>query len=106
MGKQKKKSTKEETLPNFTGHPYSDTIQDFAECDRILESDLNSLECYDKFHLERGLNSLNDMELNDHLYGIYYAKWVDSTMVLRRWIIFFVKQYPRQIAKRVGNYLE
>ena len=74
MGKQKKKSTKEETLPNFTGHPYSDTIQDFAEHDRILESNLNSLECYDKFHLECGLNSFNDMELNDHLYRIYYAK--------------------------------
>ena len=68
MVKHKKKSSKEEAIPNFTGHPYSAVIQDFAERDRLSESDLNSLVCHEKFHLECSLNSFNDAKLNDHLY--------------------------------------
>ena len=82
MAKHKKKSSKEEVIPNFTGHPYSAVIQDFAECDRLTEHEMNSLECHEKFHLECSLNSFNDAELNDHLYWIYYAKCTDSTLVL------------------------
>ena len=82
MSKHKKKSLKEETIPNFTGHPYSNVIQDFAERDRLTESELSTLECHEKYCLECSLNSFNDAELNDHLYQIYYAKRTDSTLVL------------------------
>ena len=82
MSKYKKKSLKEETIPNFIGHPYSDVIRDFAEHDRLTESELSRLECHEKYHLEHSLNSFNDAKLNDHLYWIYYAKCTDSTLVL------------------------
>ena len=82
MSKHKKKSLKEETIPNFTSHPYSDVIRDFVERDRLTESELSRLECHEKYHLECSLNSFNDAELNDHLYQIYYAKRTDSTLVL------------------------
>ena len=82
MSKHKKKSLKEDTIPNFTGHPYSNVIQDFAECDRLTESKLSRLECHERYCLECSLNSFNDAELNDHLYLIYYAKRTDSTLVL------------------------
>ena len=82
MSKHKKKSLKEETIPNFTGHSYSDVIRDFAEHDRLTESELSRLECHERYYLERSLNSFNDAELNDHLYQIYYAKRTNSTLVL------------------------
>ena len=82
MSKHKKKSLKEDTIPNFTGHPYSNVIQDFAEHDRITDSELSRLECHERYCLECSLNSFNDAKLNDHLYRIYYAKHMDSTLVL------------------------
>ena len=82
ISKHKKKSLKEETIPNFTGHLYLDVIGDFTEHNRLTESELSRLECYEKYHLEHSLNSFNDAELNDHLYQIYYAKRTDSTLVL------------------------
>ena len=106
MSKHKKKSLKEETIPNFTGHPYLDVIRDFAERDRLTESKLSRLECHEKYHLECSLNSFNDAELNDHLYRIYYAKRTDSTLVLRRWIVYYVNLYPKQITQRVSKYLD
>ena len=82
MSKHKKKSLKEETIPNFTGHSSSDVIRDFAEHDRLTESELSRLECHERYYLECSLNSFNDAELNDHLYQIYYTKRTNSTLVL------------------------
>ena len=45
MLKCKKRAAKEETVPNFTGYLYSETIEDFAERDRISESELKDLAC-------------------------------------------------------------
>ena len=104
MSKSKKKAAKEETIPNFTGYSYSEAIEDFAECDRISESELKDLVCYENYYLERNLNSFNDAELNDHLYRIYYPKRLD-TQVLRRYLAYYVKLYPRQITQKVNNYL-
>ena len=106
MLKHKKKALKEETIPNFTGYPYSDVIRDFAECDRLTESELSRLECHEKYHLGRSLNSSNDAELNDHLYRIYYAKHMDSTLVLQRYIAYYVNLYPKQITQKVSKYLD
>ena len=48
MLKHKKKVVKEETIPNFTGYSYSEVIEDFAERDRISESELKDLVCHEK----------------------------------------------------------
>ena len=105
MLKHKKKALKEETIPNFTGNPYSEVIKDFAEHDRITESELSKLECHEKYYLECSLNSFNNAELNDHLYRIYYPKRMD-TQVLRRYIAYYVNLYPKQITQKVSNYLD
>ena len=104
MLKSKKKAAKEETIPNFTGYSYSEVIEDFAERDRLLESELKDLVYYEKYYLERNLNSFNDAELNDYLYSIYYSKRMD-TQVLCRYLAYYVKLYPRQITQKVKNYL-
>ena len=105
MLKHKKKVAKEETIPNFTGYSYSEVIEDFAERDRISESELKDLVCHEKYYLEHSLNSFNDAELNNHLYRIYYPKRMD-TQVLRRYLAYFVNLYPKQITQKVNNYLE
>ena len=105
MLKHKKKAAKEETIPNFTGYSYSEVIEDFAECDRISESELKDLVCHEKYCLECNLNSFNDAELNDHLYRIYYPKRMD-TQVLRRYLAYYVNLYPKQITPKVNNYLK
>ena len=105
MLKHKKKVVKEETIPNFTGYSYTEVIEDFAEHDRISESELKDLVCHEKYYLERSLNSFNDAELNDHLYRIYYPKRMD-TQVLRRYLAYYVNLYPKQITQKVNNYLE
>ena len=105
MLKHKKKALKEEIIPNFTGYPYLEVIMDFAERDRIPESELNTLECHEKYYLEWNLNSFNDAELNDHLYRIYYPKRMD-TQVLRRYIAYYVNLYLKQITQKASNYLD
>ena len=105
MLKHKKKALKEDTISNFTGYPYSEVIRDFAEHDRITESELSRLECHEKYYLECSLNSFNDAELNDHLYRIYYPKCMD-TQVLRRYIAYYVNLHPKQITQKASNYLD
>ena len=105
MLKCKKKSLKEEIIPNFTGYPYSEVIRELAECDRIPESELNCLKCHKNYYLEWNLNSFNDAELNDHLYRIYYPKCMD-TQVLHRYIAYFVNLYPKQITQKASSYLD
>ena len=105
MLKHMKKVVKEGTIPNFTGYSYSEVIKDFAECDRLTESELNDLVCHEKYYLECSLNSFNDAELNDHLYRIYYPKRMD-TQVLCRYLAYYVNLYPNQITQKVNNYLD
>ena len=105
MLKRKKRAAKEEIVPNFTGYLYSETIEDFAECDRISESELKDLACHAKYYLESNLNSFTDAELNDHLYRIYYPKRMDM-QVLHRYLAYFVNLYPKQITQKVNTYLE
>ena len=86
--------------------PCSEIIENFSEHDRLLETDLQSLECYKMYQIEWPLNSFNDGELNGHLYRIYYSNKTDITILMRRWISYFVKQYPEQIATKVKTYLD
>ena len=87
MLKHKKKALKEETIPNFTGYPYSEVIRDFAEHDRITESELSRLECHKKYYLERSPKRMD-------------------TQVLRRYIAYYVNLYPKQITQKASNYLD
>ena len=74
MSKRKKISTKEETLPNYSEYAYSDIVESFTEHDRLLESHVQSLNCFAEYRVEWSLNSFNDQELNDYLYRIFYSK--------------------------------
>ena len=74
MSKRKKISTKEEMLPNYSEYAYSDIVDSFTEHDRLLESDVQSLNCFAECRVEWSLNRFNDQELNDHLYRIFYSK--------------------------------
>ena len=57
MSKRKKISTKEETLPNYSEYAYSDIVESFTEHDRLLESDVQSLNCFAEYKVEWSLNS-------------------------------------------------
>ena len=106
MPKRKKSAHTKKIILNYSNYAYSDIIENFSEHDRLLETDLHRLECYKKYQLEWPLNSFNDSELNDHLYRIYYSNNMETTLLMRRWISFFVKQYPEQIATKVKSYLD
>ena len=106
MSKRKKISSKEETLPNYSEYAYLDIVESFTEHDRLLESDVQSLNCFAEYHVEWSLNSFNDQELNDHLYRIFYSKKTENITLMRRWIMYFVKQYPIQISHRAKAYLD
>ena len=106
MSKRKKISTKEETLPNYSEYTYSDIVESYTEHDRLLESDVQSLNCSAEYQVERSLNSFSDQELNDHLYRIFYSKKTENITLMRRWITYFVKQYPIQISHIAKAYLD
>ena len=61
-------------LPNYSEYAYSDIVESFTEHDRLLESDVQNLNCFAEYRVEWSLNSFNDQELNDHLYRIFYSK--------------------------------
>ena len=106
MPERKKISTKEEMLPNYSEYAYSDIVDNFSEHNRLLELDLNSLNCSTEYQGEWSLNSFKDQELNDHLYRIFYLKKIENIMLMRRWITYFVKQYPTQILLKAKAYLD
>ena len=105
MLKKRKSAALEHPVPNFTGYDYSDVIGDFSEHDRLSEKDISQLICADEFQLERPLNSFNDHELNDHLYHLFYCKKTENISLMRRWISYYVRQYPKQITAIVQPYL-
>ena len=106
MQRKKKSSALEQPVPNFTGHDYSDVVGDFLEHDRLMESDISQLICSDEYQLERTLNSSNDSELNDHLYHLFYCKKTKNIALMRRWISYYVRQYPKQIIAKAKPYLD
>ena len=106
MQRKKKSLALEQPVPNFTGHAYSDVVQDFSEHDRLMESEISQLICSDEYQLERTLNSFNDGELNDHLYHLFYSKKTKNIALMRRWISYYVRQYPKQITIQAKPYLD
>ena len=77
-----------------------------SETDRLLESELNSLECYSAFQLEALLNSFSDTTLNDHLYKIYHKNQLVSVETMRKLVGFFVRRYKTLLEPRVPAYLD
>ena len=77
-----------------------------SETDRLLESELNSLECYSAFQLEAPLNSFSDTTLNDHLYKIYHKNQLVSVETMRKLVGFFVRCYKTLLEPRVRAYLD
>ena len=96
----------EQPVPNFTGHDYSETVGDFLEHDRLSENDISQLICSDEYQPEQTLNSFNDSELNDHLYHLFYCKKTENIALMRIWISYYVRQYPKQITTKAQPYLD
>ena len=71
MSVKKKKCDKEkDNIPFHNPFAYSNTIADFSESEKLLESDLeHQLPCFSEYEPECKLNSLTDRRINDHLYG-------------------------------------
>ena len=108
MSVKKKKCDKEkDSIPFFNPFAYSDTIADFSESEKLLESDLeHQLPCFSEYEPEYKLNSLMDSQINDHLYSVYSTKRSETISFMRTWTGFFVRQYRIKISKRVKPYLD
>ena len=74
--------------------------------DKLLESELSSLECYTEYQLEAPLNSFNDHKLNNHLYVIYSTKRRETVQLMRQSVEFYVCQHRTKMNERVKDYLE
>ena len=93
-------------LPNYIEYAYSDIVDNFSEHDKLLESDLKSLNCSNEYQLERSLNSFKDQELKITCIGYFTPKNTENIILMRRWITYFVKQYPTQIVLKAKAYLD
>ena len=87
-------------------YDYTETIQIFTEMDRLLELELSSLECYNKYKLEAPLNSFSDRLLNDHLYTMYKHKHLETASLMWKLVGFFIWRYEKKLEPRVKNCLE
>ena len=105
--KKKKRGKEKDNIPFLNPFAYSDTIADFSESDKLLESDLeHQLPCFSEYEPEYKLNSLTDSQINDHLYSVYSTKHSETISFMRTWTGFFVRQYRTKISKRVKPYLD
>ena len=97
-----KKSTKTTTaLSNYSQYEYAETLPVFREQDRLSEADLPSLICSDWYEPEKQLNEFTDQTLNEHLYSLYCKKGLETPGLIRKLVLFFMKQYKNQITTRV-----
>ena len=87
-------------------YDYSETLTAFTKNDKLLESDLGSLICYNEYQLESSLNNFNDSKLNDHLYSVFSTKRQETVAFMHTWVGFFVRQYRTKITAQVQNYLK
>ena len=87
----RRKLNKEEDneIPVFSKYEYSRSLTAFTESDKLMENELNSLECYLDYQLKAPLNSFNDQKLNKHLYAIYGTK-KQETIIFMRQLVWFL----------------
>ena len=106
MPKRKKNTALDESIQNYSQYKYSDILEHFSKHDRLLKNELSNLECYNEYQLEKPLNSFEDRVLNDHLYRVYYSNKTETTLLMQRWISYFVCQHQKQITVKVREYLD
>ena len=93
MPKKKKVKDEDDDIPTFSQYEYSHMLTAFAESDKLLETELNTLICYRDYQLKAPLNSFNNHKLNDHLYVIFGTKQRETVEFMRQWVGFFVHQH-------------
>ena len=82
--KKKKRDKEKDNIPFHNPFEYSDTIADFSEGEKLLESDLEQQQpCFSEYEPECKLNSLTDSRLNDHLCGVYSTKHSGTVSFMR-----------------------
>ena len=106
MPKRRKNDHPTSEVPNHSQYDYTDSVQTFNELERLLETELNTLVCYQDFQLEASLNSFSDSTLNNHLYTIYRRKRLDSVSTMHKLVSFFIHHYKSQLEPRVKEYLD
>ena len=89
MPKYKKTTSSTTTLPNYSQYEYADLLPPFNECDRMSETNVASLICYDKYEIEGSLNQFTDQNLNDHLYMIFCKKGLEMPGLIGKLVIYF-----------------
>ena len=99
MLKTKLNKEEENEIPVFSRCEYSCTLTAFIESNKLIENELNSLECYSDYQLEALLNSFNDQKLNNHLYVIYSTQKQETIMLMRQWVCFFVHQHRTKMTE-------
>ena len=105
MSNVKKITDAIKALPNYSKYEYADEVQVFKESDRLLEHDLNTLECYENFEIEAPLNSFSDRTLNDHLYSMFKQKNLETPSVMQKLVTFYVKHYHAKLQPCIMRYL-
>ena len=93
MPHSKKNKDADDAIPNYSKYDNAETLPQFAELDRLLESELNTLECYREYQLEAPLNSFNDNCLNAHLYMIFHKQKSEGVVFSQKLVSFFVHQH-------------
>ena len=98
--------SKKAQLPSYSQYEYADVLPLFCEHDRIGENEIATLICSDCYTLELHSNQLTDDILNDYLYMLYQKKGLETSDLIRKLVVFFVRRYHDQLLPRVQTYLE
>ena len=93
-------------VPNYSDYDCTESIQVFTETDRLSESNLCTLECYQDYELKASLNSFSDRLLNDHLYMLYKHKQLETPCLMQKLVSFFIRCYENQLEPMVHDYSE
>ena len=81
------------SIPNYSLYEFAERMPAFMETERVPESDLHELECYNNYEIEAPLNHFSDSMLNDHLYTMYKKGKLESPDLMRKLLCFFSKKY-------------
>ena len=105
MPKCKTTSSSTAKLPNYSNYNYADKLPPFSEHDRIMESNLPSLVCYQNYQIEGTMNQFTDNILNDHLCMIFCKKNLKTPQLIHKLVTFLVQYYKKLLSKKAEDYL-
>ena len=106
MPHSKKRTKPEVSIPNYSLYEFAETMPAFVETERVSETDLYELECYNNYEIEAPLNHFSDSMLNDHLYTMYKKGKLKSPKLMQKLLCFFSKKYRSLIEQKVNEYLQ